>query len=344
MISDIGSGIYTGRETKRIRKTYRIKGTYCDDIAKGIFCQPCSLIRNDLEIRRREKDREIEITLGLRAPVPLGEQAFRPMYAMPITEGYRAEPQMSTSSVPQDTNSKRGEGVRKMPLYPTEQDLREANNAWGGVIDLPQIPDVSSPLVDLERRPQLLTPISEHDSTESPLVQHLDENTPYFPQAHQVHRWLKSMGTPSDKKASTEKPVVAPNQGNLPISSASSKTHLDSGSPNSRKKPTSPPKPSRKGKVPSPKAGKESETREASDVHATPTLETIAATQQLPKAVHAEPATTAYADRKVETLEIRRSPKHNLSAEGLVLSPEASERQHSLEVDVLAPRPSVLER
>lgn len=354
-MSDIGSGIYTGRETRRIRNAYRIKGTYCDDITKGIFCQPCSLIRNDLEIRRREKDRGLELTLGLRAPVPLGEQAFRPMYAMPVTEGYQGEPRMTTSNVPQDRgrevhfhpvpkdrNGERGEGARVVPLYPTEQDLSEANNAWGGVIDLPEIPDISSPLVDLERRPQLLTPISERDSTESPRTQQLHENKPNFPQ---VQHWLKSMSPHSGNKASAEKSVAVPDQGSSPTSAASSKPFLDSRCSNPREKPANPSKPTQKGKIPS-RGGKKrsAETRDAPDIHVTPALEAIAAIQQLPKAARPEPVTKAATDTQVETTEIRRSPKHNLSADVLVPSPSTSERQHSLQADVLVPSPSASER
>ncbi|KAK0720537.1 hypothetical protein B0H67DRAFT_643780 [Lasiosphaeris hirsuta] len=92
----IGSGIFTAKQTKRIRETYSIKGTYGDDVAKGIFCQPCSLIRNELEVRRRETDKRAgELASG---PFPLGELNYQPIYAM-ATEGYRLEPQMTSQNL-----------------------------------------------------------------------------------------------------------------------------------------------------------------------------------------------------------------------------------------------------
>ncbi|KAK0652312.1 PLAC8 family-domain-containing protein [Cercophora newfieldiana] len=133
----IGSGIYTGKQTKRIRKTYNIKGNYCDDVAKGIFCQPCSLIRNDLEIRQREKvdNNNIELAAGLRPPMPLGEENYRPIYAMPTTEGYQREPYMTTANIPihqgreahshPDGDESGGQGSHTVPLYPTAEEIRE---------------------------------------------------------------------------------------------------------------------------------------------------------------------------------------------------------------------------
>ncbi|KAK0751966.1 hypothetical protein B0T18DRAFT_403785 [Schizothecium vesticola] len=95
----IGSGVLTSKHTQKIRRTYGIKGNHCRDIATGIFCQPCSLIRNDLEIRRRQSDKEgHELGPVLSPPVPLGEERFRPMYSMPVTEGYQSEPLMTTAS------------------------------------------------------------------------------------------------------------------------------------------------------------------------------------------------------------------------------------------------------
>lgn len=91
MKQDIGSGIYTGKETTRIREKYGIKGTAGDDITKGIFCQPCSLVRNDLEIRQREGMKRDD---DLPPPRPLGEN-YQPIYAMK-PDGYKSEPRMTT--------------------------------------------------------------------------------------------------------------------------------------------------------------------------------------------------------------------------------------------------------
>ncbi|KAJ4411243.1 porphobilinogen deaminase [Neurospora sp. IMI 360204] len=87
----IGSGIYTGRETTRIRKKYGIKGTAGDDITTGILCQPCSLIRNDLEIRQREGMKQ---EADLPPPRPLGED-YQPIFAIK-PDGYKSEPRMTT--------------------------------------------------------------------------------------------------------------------------------------------------------------------------------------------------------------------------------------------------------
>ncbi|EDO64947.2 hypothetical protein NCU10291 [Neurospora crassa OR74A] len=87
----IGSGIYTGRETTRIRQKYGIKGTAGDDMTRGIFCQPCSLIRNDLEIRQREGMKQ---EADLPPPRPLGED-YQPIFAIK-PDGYKSEPRMTT--------------------------------------------------------------------------------------------------------------------------------------------------------------------------------------------------------------------------------------------------------
>ncbi|CCC13904.1 hypothetical protein SMACR_07974 [Sordaria macrospora] len=87
----IGSGIYTGKETTRIREKYGIKGTTGDDITKGILCQPCSLIRNDLEIRQRES---MKREADLPPPRPIGE-SYQPIFAIK-PDGYKSEPRMTT--------------------------------------------------------------------------------------------------------------------------------------------------------------------------------------------------------------------------------------------------------
>ncbi|KAK3948581.1 hypothetical protein QBC32DRAFT_408518 [Pseudoneurospora amorphoporcata] len=87
----IGSGIYTGKETTRIREKYGIKGTAGDDITMGILCQPCSLIRNDLEIRQRES---MKREADLPPPRPIGEN-YQPIFAIK-PDGYKSEPRMTT--------------------------------------------------------------------------------------------------------------------------------------------------------------------------------------------------------------------------------------------------------
>ncbi|KAK4645965.1 porphobilinogen deaminase [Podospora bellae-mahoneyi] len=150
----IGSGVYVGKQTHHIRKTYGIQGKYSDDIAQGIFCQPCSLIRNELEVKKREELRDRVIMMQQTGPVPIGEgpEGFRALYTMaPVMQGYRAEPRMSASH--SHVDEERGEnGQREVALFPREQ--------------LPEIPNVGSPLDPFARRNEALTPITERDSTE----------------------------------------------------------------------------------------------------------------------------------------------------------------------------------
>ncbi|KAK4164936.1 hypothetical protein QBC43DRAFT_209795 [Cladorrhinum sp. PSN259] len=167
----IGSGVYTGKQTRKIRETYGIQGDYTDDIVKGIFCQPCSLIRNGLEVRRRKDE---NINLGLfQAPMPLGENQYEPMYTMGTNLAYVPEPQMSAHLHP----GIEGQDPYIVPLYPDGPQL-------------PQIPPIASPLENFERRAQVLTPITERDSSEDPRIQQQRENIPKFPQ---VHGWLQAM-------------------------------------------------------------------------------------------------------------------------------------------------------
>ena len=61
----IGCCIYTGKETRHIRELYGIDGSYPADIAKGVLCYSCSLMRNELEVRKREEERQLRQNLGL---------------------------------------------------------------------------------------------------------------------------------------------------------------------------------------------------------------------------------------------------------------------------------------
>ncbi|KAK4462146.1 hypothetical protein QBC42DRAFT_297115 [Cladorrhinum samala] len=178
----IGSGVYTGKQTRRIRDIYGIKGDYTNDVAKGIFCQPCSLIRNGLEIRQRNAD---NVHLGLfQAPIPLGENQYEPIYAMGTNLAYSSEPQMSAAHIHLGGE---GQDPRIVPLYPDGPQL-------------PQIPQIASPLQTAEnfvRRAQVLTPITERDSSEDPRIQQQRENIPNFPQ---VHGWLQSVQATEPEK------------------------------------------------------------------------------------------------------------------------------------------------
>lgn len=224
---DIGSGVYTGKQTHRIRKKYGIPGNYNDDIIKGICCQPCSLIRNENEIRQRES---LNHALENRGPVPLGENNYQPMFTMtvsdqnqplftlPINEGYRPEPRMGSQGSGQSKSglghrevhfhepSQGDQGSRIAPLCAGDEDLQYAN------IQLPQIPDVGSPLsIDvLGRRLQALTPISEGESAD---VSHHIGNTP---KVAQVQDWLHSAGQALAGKNTTGKGVMVPGPSNRP--------------------------------------------------------------------------------------------------------------------------------
>lgn len=151
-------------------------------MVKGIFCQPCSLIRNGLEIRQRSAD---NINLGLfQPPIPLGENQYEPIYAMGNNLAYSSEPQMSAAHIHLGSE---GQDPRMVPLYPDGPQL-------------PQIPQIASPLQTAEnfvRQAQVLTPITERDSSEDPRVQQQRENIPNFPQ---VHGWLQSVQATEPEK------------------------------------------------------------------------------------------------------------------------------------------------
>jgi Cys-rich protein (TIGR01571 family) len=54
-----GWGVFTANETRRVREKYNIEGDFGNDLANGLFCPCCSIIRNELEIRRRENAHEL---------------------------------------------------------------------------------------------------------------------------------------------------------------------------------------------------------------------------------------------------------------------------------------------
>ena len=214
---DIGSGVYTGSQTRRVRKAYGIQGSYFDDLAKGVFCQPCSLIRNDLEIRRRETEEiYLHLAAGLRPPMPLGEENYRPIYAMPTSEGYQREPRMTTSCLPfqgGETQFFSSAEPCATPLPPENQGgIRDSDRVLASLGHLPQIPRVASSLEDINRRAQLLTPISEKDSLED-RAQQLRGSNPQFPQ---VRHWLSSMGPDVGDTSMVEKSVLVSGPGSPP--------------------------------------------------------------------------------------------------------------------------------
>ncbi|KAK0619766.1 PLAC8 family-domain-containing protein [Immersiella caudata] len=330
----IGSGIYTGKQTKRIRKTYNIKGNYCDDVAKGIFCQPCSLIRNDLEIRRRERvDTNIELAAGLRAPMPFGEENYRPIFVMPNTEGYRREPYMTAVNLPihQVRGSHyhpRGEDPHAEPLYPTEEEIREHERRWKELAPLPEIPHVASPLENIERRSQLLTPISEQDSLEDPRLQQLRENVPKFPQ---VRNWLRSMSPSAEDQPTVERTILVAGLGNPPSIVSPQGKKCPEACPKPEKKLKKPLKQSRNPKVKTPKLSSKKKTQpDDSPKRAPETLVT-------PNIMEIEAPVTA--GPVAGPVEVRQTPEHNLSADVLVTSPTESQRQHSLQADVFVASP-----
>lgn len=67
----------------------------------GVLCQPCSLIRNDLEIRQRESMKQ---EADLPPPHPLGEN-YQPIFGIK-PDGYKSEPRMTTPrGILKSTNS-----------------------------------------------------------------------------------------------------------------------------------------------------------------------------------------------------------------------------------------------
>ncbi len=61
----------------------RSPGTYRDDVVKGIFCRPCSQIRNELRFVHERLNKQ-QLELGLIQPsVPLGA-TYQSMHTMPV--------------------------------------------------------------------------------------------------------------------------------------------------------------------------------------------------------------------------------------------------------------------
>lgn len=201
--ADVGSGVYTGRQTHQIRKKYGIEGTYSDDIIKGIFCQPCSLIRNELEVRRREGEkRHNKLSKELQPPVPLQDTIVA------MAGPYKSEPRM-TSGKPKEKEPKEKEPKEKAPVRqvhfrkPAERKSDEKDQAKQRApriiplcptekMTLPLTIRYASPELPSEGvglRSQALTPISEKDSIEDYACLKR-ENNPNFPQ---VQDWLQAM-------------------------------------------------------------------------------------------------------------------------------------------------------
>lgn len=108
---------------------------------------------------------------------------------------------------------------RMFPMYPTEQDAVEYETYWEESSSPPQIPQEENPLEaldraldTLDRRAQLLTPISEGESLEDARGQR-KENRLQFPQ---IRHWLKGMG-PQPDKAPADSAVLTPGPGTSPV-------------------------------------------------------------------------------------------------------------------------------
>jgi hypothetical protein len=245
---------------------------------------------------------------------------------MPVTEGYRREPYMTTAKLPIHHGREvhfhpepGAEGSRAVPLYPTEDEIKDHERSWKGLGPLPEIPHIASPLEGLERRSQLLTPISEQDSLEDPRLQQLRENVPHFPQ---VHHWLRSM-SPS---AENNPPSVGPSQGKS----------CPEACPKPDKKLKKPHKPARnlRGKIPKLGSKKKTETGKATkrnpDTLVTPTI----------RATEPPVASASSGGPVAGPAEVRRTPGHNLTANIVVARPPESQRQHSLKADIFVSSPS----
>ncbi|KAK1760436.1 hypothetical protein QBC47DRAFT_5179 [Echria macrotheca] len=300
----IGSGIYTAHQTGRIRATYNIWGNRYGDVAKGIFCQPCSLIQNDLEIRRREREKGVELQLsqGRRGPTPLGEENYRPIFTMPVTEKYRAEPQMTTGSKSGD----------EMPGYSTEQEVSDSDTIWRNWNGLPQIPHVSSPIA-MDRRPKILTPISEGDSLAEERRSQQRRTSPIFPQ---VQNWLKSTSSSSSPSDTPTGKVSVTAQGHdsSPALTTNGTTHRRTN--------------------PRPGPGK---------ILVKP--QKIARNDKPPRKETAETPTSPRSGLRAETTtsapDIRYPDEYRGSTGVQVPSPSESQRHNSLRADILEPSPNV---
>ena len=215
-----GSGIYTAKQTRRVRHVYDIPGSYGDDVVKGIFCQPCSQIRNELEVRARETEKQ-QLELGyLRLPVPAGEN-YRPMHNLPVTVPYQPQPVMKiVSPTPIDRQflgpnfpSYPPGPARVVPLYPEDFGVpgRDKSNPGQGTASEYHVSDTTSPR-HAGRRSKILTPINESNEEVKQA-----ENSPPLGKSPRIHEWLLSMTPNPDGNLPTiEHLVLMPGPGSPP--------------------------------------------------------------------------------------------------------------------------------
>jgi hypothetical protein len=269
--------------------------------------------------------------------MPLGEENYRPIFAMPNTEGYRREPYMTTANLPihqgreshyhPDLNES-GENSHAVPLYPTE-GIREHERKWKGLGTLPEIPHVASPVENIERRSQLLTPISEQDSLEDQRLQQSRENVPKFPQ---VRNWLRSISPSAGDKTTVERTVLVAGPGNPPSIVSPQGRTCPEACPKPEKKPKKPSKPSRNLKVKAPKLSNKKKTPMDDARKRTPEILAMPNLVETEEPVAAGPV--------AGPVEVIRTPEHNLSVDVLVASPPESQRLHSLQADMFVASPS----
>ena len=122
---------------------------------------------------------------------------------------------------------------RILLMYPTEQDVVEYERCWDESSPPPQSPQDESSLEvldkaldTLDRRSQLLTPISERDSLEDARRQR-KENCLQFPQ---IRHWLKGM-SPQPGKSPVHTAVLTPGSGTSPIIHEQQNVMSQRGSP-----------------------------------------------------------------------------------------------------------------
>ena len=208
---------------------------------KGIFCQPCSQIRNELEVRTRETEKQ-QLELGyLRLPAPAGEN-YRPMHSLPVTVPYQSQPVMKIVS-PTPINSQflgpnfpsyPSGPARVVPLYPEDFGVpgREISNPGQGTASEYHVSDTASPRL-AGRRSKILTPINESNEEVKQA-----ENSPPLGKSPRIHEWLLSMTPNPDGNLPTiEHLMLMPGPGSPPAIVPS----LDIPSMNLREpRPTSP--------------------------------------------------------------------------------------------------------
>lgn len=124
---------------------------------------------------------------------------------------------------------------RIFPMYPTEQDAVEYETYWEASSSPPQNPQEESPLEaldraldTLDRRAQLLTPISEGESLEDARGQR-KENRLQFPQ---IRHWLKGM-SPQPDKSPAGRAVLTPGPDSSPVIHEQQHVMSQRGSPSS---------------------------------------------------------------------------------------------------------------